>query len=252
MPPLKKWIEVLPSEVVDGLLTSCNGLLKASLEVLADFANLFGNLEPAAVVIPAPPSSSEFGVQLMTSRKGVEETSKRGWGEIVRRGVSSTDCCCSSIYAWNLAVPKLIFKIGREKKSLRNTIGLSKAKSKWVFLWMQWSIFEHFWPTIKCNFLNNNNSFLQEIEIKTASIDTARFNRLYICYGLLCFKQSNSSCCSSDLVFGISRNNLRASLSHTMRPASSCNIVNFCTFVSERYENSSCCYCCSWCLYTML
>lgn len=115
MPPLKKWIEVLPSEVVDGLLTSCNGLLKASLEVLADFANLFGNLEPAAVVIPAPPSSSEFGVQLMTSRKGVEETSKRGWGEIVRRGVSSTDCCCSSIYAWNLAVPKLIFKIGREK-----------------------------------------------------------------------------------------------------------------------------------------
>ena len=73
-------------------------------------------------------------------------------------------------------------------------------------------------------------------------------------YGLLCFKQSNSSCCSSDLVFGISRNNLRASLSHTMRPASSsCNIVNFCTFVSERYENSSCyCYCCSWCLYTML
>ena len=58
-------------------MTSCNGLLKASLEVLADFANLFGNLEPAAVVIPAPPSSSEFGVQLMTSRKGVE-TSKRG------------------------------------------------------------------------------------------------------------------------------------------------------------------------------
>ena len=114
MPSLKKWIEVLPSEVVDGLLTSWNGLLKASLEVLADFANLFGNLEPAAVAIPAPPSSSEFGVQLMTSRKGVEETSKRGWGEIVRRGVS-TDCCCSSIYAWNLAVPKLIFKIGRKK-----------------------------------------------------------------------------------------------------------------------------------------
>ena len=76
MPPFKKRIEVLPSEVVDGLLTSCNGLLKTSLEDLADFANLFGNLEPE-VVPGAAPSSSEFGVQLMTSRKGVE-TSKRG------------------------------------------------------------------------------------------------------------------------------------------------------------------------------
>ena len=90
MPPFKKRIEVLPSEVVDGLLTSCNGLLKTSLEDLADFANLFGNLEPE-VVPGAAPSSSEFGVQLMTSRKGVE-TSKRGVKLSVAR--QRQYCCC--------------------------------------------------------------------------------------------------------------------------------------------------------------
>ena len=54
---------------------------------------------------------------------------------------------------------------------------------------------------------------------------------------VLCIKLLDGS----NSVFGISRNNLRASLSPIMRPASSscCNTVNFCTFVSERYGNNA-------------